>query len=115
MDFVYVPVDLLTMEPLGYAFANFCSVAMAQCAKSKLQGFCMDGAALDVCWSEKDQGLEFLVERHRNSPLMHPSVAEEVRPQLLKAGAPVPFPAPTKKIRLQSLMTQLRRRQRALA
>jgi len=101
------------MEPSGFAFVNFSSVAMAQRVMSRLNGFCMDDAALDVCWSEKDQGLELLVERHRNSPLMHPSVAEELRPLLLEDGAPVPFLAPTKKIRLQNLTQQLRRRQRA--
>jgi hypothetical protein len=115
VDFAYVPVDLLSMETCGFAFVNFASVSSAQRALAELQGVQMESSTLEACWSEKDQGLELLVERHRNSPLMHPSMPAELRPLLLQEGVPVPFPAPTKKIKLQSLMLQLRRRQRASA
>lgn len=112
VDFAYVPVDFRTMARCGFGFANFTSADAARRFISELHGVVVDGASISASYSEKDQGLPDLIDRHRNSPLMHHALPEEYRPLLLSNGLPVPFPPPTKKIRLQNLMQQVRRRQR---
>lgn len=112
-DFIYVPVDLLTTTHYGFAFVNFVRNEVAIRAMETLQGYQLScGATLDAIWSEPHQGLEAHVQVHRNNPLLHPSLSEAHRPMLFSDGIRIAFPAPTKKIRLQPLFQQLRRRQR---
>merc|ERR1719145_4969 len=91
------------MTTIGYAFVNFVSPEGAQECHLKLEGFTgwsePSENACTVIWSEKDQGLAAIIDRHRNSPVMHPSVKDDFKPALYKNGARVAFPAPTKSIR----------------
>lgn len=52
-----------------------------------------------VAWNDKQQGLPALVERYRNSPVMHASVPEECKPVIISDGRRAPFPAPTQKVK----------------
>lgn len=114
-DFLYVPVDLLSWINYGYAFLNFETTAAAQRAMTELHGHAIDGESKLLAEWCKDQGLDAHVAKHRNNSLMHSSVADEYKPLLFKNGVCVPFPAPTKRIQLQRLRQELRRRQTRLA
>lgn len=113
-DFVYMPVDLLTWANYGFAFVNFTSASVAKRAFNEFAHYSINQGQdlVEANYSEKDQGLDALIERHRNSPIMHKDMPDQYRPLLLRDGVVVELPAPTKKIKLQSLMQQLRRRHR---
>lgn len=102
-DFIYTPVKFSTMVTIGYAFVNFVSHEAAKECLSRLSGFtgwatpCEN--SLSTLWSEKDQGLAAIIDRHRNSPVMHESVKEEFKPALYIKGVRAAFPRPTKKIK----------------
>jgi len=103
-DFVYLPVDFQNGAGLGYAFVNMLSCADAKLAIEKLNGFTdWDDRAchkvLEICWSDPHQGLDMLIDRYRNSRVMHRSVPEEYKPVLLRNGEKVPFPTSTKRVR----------------
>jgi len=98
---VYVPTAFRSGQSFGYAFVNFITTNTAEEAIWNLQGFCAeseDAKALEVCYSHPNQGLLANIERYRNSPVMHEDVPDEHRPMLLKNGAPLKFPTPTKRI-----------------
>merc|ERR1712110_543931 len=102
-NFIYTPVKFSHMTTIGYAFVNFVSAAAARECLSRLDGF-NDWAtpcenSLSVLWSEKDQGLAIIIDRHRNSPVMHASVREEFKPALYVNGVKKAFPRPTKHIK----------------
>jgi RNA recognition motif-containing protein len=103
-NFIYLPMDFATGANLGFAFVNLDSQEIADAALHKLQGFSRwsDRACrktLQVCWSDPHQGLDMLIERFRNSQVMHKKVPREYKPLLLKRGIPVPFPKPTRRVR----------------
>lgn len=103
-DFVYLPVDFQSGAGLGYAFVNMINPADASLAVAKLSGYSEWGDAacrkvLEVCWSDPHQGLDMLIDRYRNSRVMHKSVPESYKPLLLHDGKKVAFPAPTKRVR----------------
>jgi len=52
-----------------------------------------------VVWNDKCQGLSELVERYRNSPVMHASVPQECKPVIFLNGRTVKFPEPTQQIK----------------
>jgi hypothetical protein len=103
-NFLYLPMDFVTGANMGYAFVNLESQEMADAALHKLQGFSRwsDAACrktLQVCWSLPHQGLDSLIERFRNSQVMHKKVPREYKPVILRRGTQVPFPSPTRRIR----------------
>lgn len=102
-NFVYMPIDFHRKAGLGYAFVNMVLHEDAERVHEKLMGFdaweTPSAKVLDVCWSEPSQGLEAHIERYRNSPVMHPDVAEKFKPLLFEDGVLVEFPGPTKRIR----------------
>merc|ERR1711933_206874 len=102
VEFIYLPMNLRSPGNFGYAFVDFdCTEIAAQC-KEKLNGFtgwCGPGEnALDVDWSET-QGIDSHIQRYRDSPIMHESLADEHKPALFKKGVRIAFPPPTKTIR----------------
>merc|ERR1712048_51786 len=108
-DFIYTPVKFSVMSTTGYAFVNFVSYEAADECILRLNGFSDFSAwnmwnmscetRLNVYWSEKDQGLTTIIDRHRNSPVMHNSVRDEFKPAIYADGKRVAFPPPTKHIR----------------
>lgn len=103
-NFVYLPIDFLSGAGLGYAFVNMVTSEDAEFAIQRLNGF--DGwkgstsnKVLDVCWSDPHQGIDMLIERYRNSRVMHSTVQDDYKPVLFSRGVRVPFPAPTKRVR----------------
>jgi len=103
-NFIYTPTQLSTMRTYGYAFVNMVSPEVAEECRSQLNGFSAWEMPCDnvLCavWSDKDQGLTAIIDRHRNSPIMHKSIVnEEVKPALYTDGVKIAFPKPTKSIR----------------
>jgi len=96
-DFVYVPGDFNTLRPQGFAFVNFVDHKTAQQFQQDLPREL--GTDVHVLWSDKEQGLDENVARYRNSPVMHSSLPEHFKPILLRDGAVVSFPKPTKAIK----------------
>jgi len=106
-DFCYAPARFESGESLGYAFVNCVSDDAAQRLSTHFAGF--------ISWvgvDERDsmlpcevehatgtQGRLANVERYRNSPVMHASVPEDLKPKLLSKGQVVAFPAPTNAIK----------------
>lgn len=115
-DFVYMPVDLLSRMGSGYAFVNFRSHVEARRALRHFDGFARWRVqSSDVCaasWSGFCQGLTAHIERYRNSPVMHEKVPEACKPMLLAHGAPAPFPAPTKRVRMPRMRGKTGSKQR---
>lgn len=91
-DFIYLPTCLQTRLPLqGHVLVNFISRRFAHTA---LQQFSDRVSEYMHCTS-----LSELIERYRNSPVMHEAVPTECKPKLFKAGYPVAFPPPTLRLR----------------
>lgn len=103
-DFAYLPIDFQSQAGLGYAFINFGSVAQAQLCFERLEGFSdwtvPSEKVCTVTWSSPTQGFESHIERYRNSPVMHHSLPDEWKPVLIQHGVRVPFPPPTKPIKI---------------
>lgn len=102
-DFLYLPLDFKGMVGIGYSFINFISSEQAMRFQAHFAGFCRWGLQSDkvceVSWTESLQGRDAHVERYRNSPVMHESMADGCRPVLYKDGERIAFPDPTKRIR----------------
>jgi len=103
-DFVYLPVDFQSGAGLGYAFVNMSSCDDAKRAMVDLVGFNSWGdvackKVLDVCWSDPHQGLDMLIDRYRNSRVMHRLVPDHYKPFLMENGKKIVFPVPTKRVR----------------
>merc|ERR1712187_1066011 len=62
----------------------------------------------EVLWSDNLHGCEAHIERYRNSPVMHESVADRFKPALYKNGVRQSFPAPTKPIKAPRPRTRVR-------
>merc|ERR1712048_955812 len=105
-QFVYVPMNLRSSGNFGYAFVDFDSVSVTEHFRARMVGFkSWDGQsekAMEIEWS-LTQGLDANVQRYRDSPLMHDSVDDELKPAIFRSGVRVPFPAPTKHIRAPRL------------
>jgi len=98
-DFVYVPLELQNGACFGHAFVNITSAHLAVRFMEKYHGAAgwAEDQKLKVQWSEH-QGLDWQIEKYRNSSVMHESVGEEARPLLFANGVNVPFPEPTETI-----------------
>jgi len=100
-DFAYLPVAFDTLAAMDFAFVNMVTPEDAQSVHAHFEGFIW-GASSTACrvvWNDKQQGLTALVERYRNSPVMHESVPQECKPILFSGGRRVPFPPPTQKVK----------------
>lgn len=109
-DFVYLPIDFKSQIGLGYSLINFTSVLGAQLCCDRLEGYGNWKVPCDTCctvvWSSPTQGLEALLDRYRNSPVMHHSLPDEWKPVLLQQGMRVAFPPPSKPIKSPKVRKQ---------
>lgn len=102
LDFLYVPINGDTNTCVGYACVNVARAEDAVCLFG-LAGYSTwadsnhDGV-LEVVWSDSSQGLGRLIERYRNSPLMHRSVADVLKPIMLQDGVRVAFDSPSRQL-----------------
>jgi hypothetical protein len=105
-DFVYLPLDFKTSANLGYAFVNMLTHRDAQQLRQHFGGFCKwcvrSAKTCEATWSTA-QGLAAYIDRYRNNPVMHDSIAEKAKPMLFEHGVRVPFPAPTRKLKAPRL------------
>jgi RNA recognition motif-containing protein len=103
-DFLYMPMNFRTKASFGYAFVNIVTPEHAYRFCEQFQGFTRWGVptdkVCDVSWSNIHQGLAAHIERYRNSPVMHESVPDEYKPVMYNRGVRVPFPPPTKNLRM---------------
>lgn len=100
-DFLYAQTNLHGKADIGQTLINLCSPALAEAMLRQLQGFhdwpC--GNVLEVLWNDA-HGQGRLVERFRNSRVMHGSVADICRPAMFSPqGLRVDFPKPTRRVR----------------
>lgn len=109
-DFAYLPVAFDTMQGLNHAFINMCNPDSAEVFQDHFNGFKgWPVPSEKVCvaaWHDRQQGLAPLIERYRNSPVMHESVPDECKPLIFQGGRPVEFPAPTQKIKPPKALKQ---------
>merc|ERR1712050_242270 len=82
-DMVYLPTSFRTGRCYQFAFVNFISEELAQQFQMQLQGF----ADEDIFGQERCeispadyQGLPDIIQKHRNSAVMHPSVPDVYKP-----------------------------------
>jgi hypothetical protein len=105
-NFVHVPVSFVTKESVGYAQVNLYDHATAMQLSQHFQGF-TEWGTVNSCSSKECEaslnsgtsGLDGLIERYRNSPIMHEKVPEEYKPALFCNGQRISFPAPTMRIK----------------
>jgi len=107
-DFAYLPVDFDTLSGLNHAFVNLISPAEAERLREHLEGFSGWAAKSDnlcaVAWNDRQQGLPALVERYRNSPVMHETVPDECKPVIILSGRRAQFPPPSQKIKAPKIL-----------
>jgi len=106
-DFVYLPFNFDTLANLRHAFVNMVTPDDVENLWEEFDGF-SDWSVPNECvcalaWNEKQQGLPALVERYRNSPVMHEKVPDHCKPLILNEGKELTFPAPTQVIKAPKL------------
>lgn len=102
-NFVHMPADPKNIDGCRYVLVNFVSASDARAAKDNFQGLKSPGPSgnfFDASWS-KHQGLTVLVERFRNSPIMHESAPDSAKPAMYEDGVRAAFPEPTKIIKMK--------------
>lgn len=98
VDFLYVPSDFKKGVCLSYAIVNFATNSDASAAMAHFQDFQVEDRELALEWSSSHQGKPALIEKYRNSAVMHPSVPAMYKPVVFVSGNQVPFPSPTESI-----------------
>lgn len=104
ITFVYLPIDFRSKAALGYAFVDLVDSEWVDRFWATFDGFANwaipSRKVCYVSWSGPSQGLAAHIERYRNSPVMHSSVPDEYKPVIMRGGCRVPFPEPTRSIRV---------------
>jgi hypothetical protein len=104
-DLVFVPMDEAGTSSLGHAIVNMGAPHLAETLLRRLQGFhnwaCGSTEVLEIVWNDEEQGLSKLVERLRNSRVMHTRVPDICKPCVFSQAGRVQFPKPTRRIRYQ--------------
>jgi len=113
-DFIYLPAELGSGNCFGYAFVNMVTPKDAELFIEHFQGFDRwpepHSSRAVVHLSEALQGLNEQIERYRNSPLMHPSVSDDLRPAIYSQGMRTRFPAPTVLIKPPRVRTSTKKK-----
>lgn len=103
INIIYVPMNFRVTENFGYGFINLTTFQEAEKCRAHFQGFTRwpvpSEQECDVRNGDTCQGVEALVERYRNSPVMHESMPECHKPAMFQNGVRVPFPAPTRNLK----------------
>jgi RNA recognition motif-containing protein len=98
-NFIYVPFDFKKNIVFRYGFVNFEQHEHAMMAVRMLNGWAADSeTGCEVEWSGQ-QSLHSIIQRYRNSPVMHCSVPDAYKPLLFQRGVRIPFPAPTQAVK----------------
>lgn len=102
-NLVYLPTDFMTSVNFGYAFVHFVSSKVASRFKKEFHGFsgwnCNSSKTCSVDFCAEQCGLDSLIKRYQNCPVMHELVPDEYKPALFQDGQRIAFPAPTKKLK----------------
>lgn len=102
-NLVYLPTDFMTAVNFGFAFVHFVSSEVAQRFRAKFHGFsewnCNSSKICAVDFCAEQCGLDSLIKRYQNCPVMHELVPDEYKPALFLNGQRIAFPAPTKKLK----------------
>eukprot|EP00427_Karlodinium_veneficum_P010289 CAMPEP_0169089848 /NCGR_PEP_ID=MMETSP1015-20121227/15508_1 /TAXON_ID=342587 /ORGANISM="Karlodinium micrum, Strain CCMP2283" /LENGTH=225 /DNA_ID=CAMNT_0009150221 /DNA_START=149 /DNA_END=823 /DNA_ORIENTATION=+ len=97
--FVYLPIDFTFGGCLGYADICMVSPSTAMqlqvCFANKEINDKIGTFVIETGWSERE-GLDELISRYRDSPVMHRSVCDAHRPALFQGGRRIKFPPPTR-------------------
>lgn len=103
LDFLYVPTNFEGDENFGYGFVNMTTFEDAEKCRSQLQDFGDWSTPWDqtcnVLSGDTCQGLEALVLRYQNSPVMHESNPDGHKPAIYKDGVRQDFPPPTRPLK----------------
>jgi hypothetical protein len=103
-NLLYLPQRFEGKGCFHYAFVNFLSHSVALDFRARFHRYndpdLTGEMHLQIEWADC-QGLQANIEKFRNSSVMHSSVEDECKPLLLKNGKALPFPKPTKKIKLE--------------
>jgi hypothetical protein len=102
-NFVYLPIAFTSKQTFGYAMLSFVTHAVALSFMQAFDGFedwLVDhDKSAQVEWSTAQQGLEQLLERYRNSPVVREDVPEELKPMYFVDGVRTDLPPPTKPLK----------------
>jgi hypothetical protein len=84
----------------GFALVNFVTATDAEQALEVFTGLMLEQQPTGTIaeWSLDIQGRDALIEKYRDSAVMHDDVSDSHRPLLLHQGCVVPFPKPTQPI-----------------
>jgi hypothetical protein len=106
-NFIHVPVNFRNRTSLGYAQVNLLDHSLSEMFCQHFTGFTNWATDTSSCellgcvadFTASHQGIDTLIERYRNSPLMHESVPDEFKPALFGNSMRIQFPAPTMRIK----------------
>merc|ERR1711865_621182 len=100
---VYLPMDYMTSVNFGFAFVHFVSSEVSRRFKNEFHGFsdwnCNSSKICAVDFCDEQCGLDSLIKRYQNCPVMHEIVPDEYKPALFLDGQRKAFPPPTKKLK----------------
>lgn len=95
-NLVFLPIDLRSELPAGWAAISATSASARDEMAVALDGFCAWGLSSLPCTVELGtQSLATMVREYREHPCNSEELPADVRPMLFRAGWPAPFPAAT--------------------
>jgi len=116
--FIYLPTDIAMETSFFYAFVDLATPEDATRVQQHFSGFTRwpypSSKVAAVDWSEALQGIDQLVERYRNSPLMHARVPDGLRPAMYHNGRRLIFPVPTVRVKAPRVRRSSSRRAQRL-
>mmetsp|Transcript_52039 Transcript_52039/g.122131 ORF Transcript_52039/g.122131 Transcript_52039/m.122131 type:complete len:291 (-) Transcript_52039:310-1182(-) len=98
VNFLYFPIRGRDGSSLGYAFVNVRNLDSVAKFTSSIEGWPLAGrkgtTKATVHANSSMASLDALINRYRDSSIMHSAVPVTMKPMLLHFGAEVPFPPP---------------------